>query len=71
MHTVACLQLKWKGAKSAGHSATCNDFIVTACMHNMTCGDLACYNLDVGGEMATKGWVARIREENKSMLNSD
>ncbi len=59
--------MKWTGAKSAG----CNDFILTACVHNMTWGDLAHYNLDVGRDIAAMGRLARIREENDCMLNSD
>ncbi len=38
----------------------------------MTWGDLARYNLDVGGEMAATGClVARILEEDNIMLSSD
>ncbi len=52
--------MKRAGARSAGHSTACNDFILTACVRNMTWGDLAHYNLDVGGEMVATGYVARI-----------
>jgi hypothetical protein len=37
----------------------------------MTCGDLAHYNLDAGGEMAAIGCIARIWEEDDSVLSSD
>jgi hypothetical protein len=32
---VDCQQLKQTGARSAGSSAACNDFIPTACLRNM------------------------------------
>ncbi len=32
--TVDCQQLKQTGARSAGSSAACNDFIPTACVRN-------------------------------------
>jgi hypothetical protein len=49
----------------------CNDFILTACMHNIHAwGFLACYKLDVGGEMVTKGHKVRIWEEDDSVLSS-
>jgi hypothetical protein len=34
-------------------------------------GDLARYNLDVNGEMAAMGCVARIWEEDDSVLSSE
>jgi hypothetical protein len=34
-------------------------------------GDLACYNLDVDGEMVVMGSVARIWEEDDSVLSTD
>ncbi len=40
-------------------------------MCNMTWGDLACYNLDVGGEMVATGHVAKIWEEDDSILSTD
>ncbi len=68
-HSVDCQQLKRTGARSAGHGAACNDFIPTACMRNMmTWGGTWHVNLDVGGEIATTGRVARIWEEDDSML---
>jgi hypothetical protein len=33
--SVDCHQLKQTGARSAGSSVACNDFILTACMRNM------------------------------------
>jgi hypothetical protein len=38
LQSVDCQQLKQTGARSAGRSAAWNDFILTACMHNMTWG---------------------------------
>ncbi len=35
-YTVDCQQLKRTGARSAGHSAACNDFIPTAYVRNKT-----------------------------------
>jgi hypothetical protein len=44
----------------------CNDFIPTACIRNMTGeGDLARYNLIVGGDMVATGLIARILEEDE------
>jgi hypothetical protein len=37
----------------------------------MMWGDLARYNLDVDGEMAAMGHVARIWEEEDGVLSSD
>jgi F420-dependent methylenetetrahydromethanopterin dehydrogenase len=48
-----------------------NDFIPTAFMHNMTWGDMACYNLDVSREMAATGCMARIWEEDDSVMSTD
>jgi hypothetical protein len=33
-------------------------------------GDLACYNLDVGGEMMAMGCEGRMWEENNSLLST-
>jgi hypothetical protein len=56
------------GARSAGRSAACNDFIPTACVRNMTTwGGPGTLNLDVGREIATTGCVARIWEEDDSV----
>jgi hypothetical protein len=67
------VQLKRMGARSVGRSAACNDFIPTACVRNMmTWGrDLARYNLDMGREIAANGRVARIWEEDNSVLSTD
>jgi hypothetical protein len=41
-------------------------------MRNMTGeGDLARYNLNVGGEMVATGLIARILEEDDSVLSND
>jgi hypothetical protein len=40
-------------------------------MRNMMWGGLGRYNLDVGGEMAAIGLVARIWEEDNRVLSSD
>ncbi len=46
----------------------CNDFIPTACVRNMTkWGGPGTLNLDVGGEIATMGRMARIWEEDDSV----
>ncbi len=60
--------VEWTGARSAGHSAACNDFNLTARVCNMTTwGGTWRVNLDVGGEIATTGRVARIWEEDDSV----
>ncbi len=56
MAAVDCQQFKWMGARSAGHTAACNNFIPTAYMHSMTWGDLACYNPDMD---RWQPWAAR------------
>ncbi len=58
-------------ARSAGRSVACNDFIPTACIHNMMWGGPGMYNLDVGREMAAMGRMARNWEEDNSMLSSN
>ncbi len=66
---VDCQQLKRTCARSAGCSAACNGFIPTACVRNMmTWGGTWHINLDVGREIATTGHVARIWEEDDSVL---
>ncbi len=55
--------MKLMGARSAGRSADCNDFILTACVDNLMWGSLACYNLDVGREMRAMGCKARLGGE--------
>ncbi len=51
------------GARPAGRFSACNDFIPTACVHNlMTGGDLP-LNLDVGREVVASGHMVRIWEE--------
>ncbi len=61
--------MKQTGARSAGRSAACNGFILTACVRNMmTWGGIWHINLDVGREIAATGHVARIWEEDDSML---
>jgi hypothetical protein len=37
----------------------------------MTWGDMACYNLDVDGEIAATGRVTRIWEDDDSLLSTD
>jgi hypothetical protein len=59
------------GARSVGCSAACNDFILTAWECNMMWGGPGTYILDVGGEMAAMGRVARNWEEDDSMLSSN
>jgi hypothetical protein len=57
------------GARSAGSSAACNDFIPTACMRKMTTwGGPGMLKLDGGGEIVTTGGVARIWEEDDSVM---
>jgi hypothetical protein len=63
--------LKQTGARSAGYSAVCNDFILFACILIIPWGDLECYNLDIDGKMMAMGHVARIWEEDDSMLSTD
>ncbi len=66
---VDCQQLKRTGARSAGRSAACNDFIPTACVRNMMTwgGPGMVHNLDVGGEIVTTGRTAKIWEEDDSV----
>jgi hypothetical protein len=40
-------------------------------MHNIMWGNLACYNLDVDGEMRAMGCKARIWEGNEIVLKPD
>jgi hypothetical protein len=66
---VDCQQLKRTGARSAGRSAACNDFILTACVCKMkTWGDLESESGRGRREVAT-GRVAMIREEYGSVLS--
>jgi hypothetical protein len=69
-YTVDCQQLKRTGARSAGRSAACNDFIPTACVSNMRTwgGGLACL-LGHGRREAATDRVARIWEEHDSVLS--
>ncbi len=63
---VDCQQLERTGARSAGCSAACNDFIPTACVRNMrTWGGLACL-FGRGRREAATDRMARIWEEHDS-----
>ncbi len=60
------------GARAAGRFTVCTDFILTACVCNMTWGgDQASYNLDMGGETGATGRMVRICEQDDSVLSTD
>jgi hypothetical protein len=64
--SVDCQQLKRAGFRSADCSTACSDFIPTSYMCSMMWGNLARYNLDVGGKMVAMGQEVRIWEETTS-----
>jgi hypothetical protein len=67
---VDCHQLKQMGVRSAGRAAAFNNFTPTACVRSMTTWEESgMFKLEVGGETAT-GCVARIWEEDGSVLSS-
>jgi hypothetical protein len=68
---VDCQQLKRTGARSAGRTAACNDFILTACVCNMTMwGEPGMLSWTWAESEIAMGCVAKIWEEDNSMLSS-
>jgi hypothetical protein len=59
------------GARSAGCSTACNDFILTACVHNMTWGGPGTLQSGRVWRDDGQGHIARIWEEDDSVLSID
>jgi hypothetical protein len=65
-------RMKQTGARSAGHTEACNDFISTACVHNMmTWGEPGTLSWTWAESETAMGCVAKIWEEDDSVLSSD
>jgi hypothetical protein len=67
---VDCQQLKLMGARTAGRTAACNYFILTACVHNMTWGEPGTLSWTWAESETATGCVASIWEEDDSLLIS-